>query len=115
MVGWKIYFAVILILSLYSLLGTVSVTIGTPNQGLLAWMSLLYNVVILLGLYSYISKKQVFSAEVWKILFIVGILMVGYGTVQQAMGTTPVPWVKWVNIALPLPAVYVLYKLGWSR
>lgn len=119
MLGWKIYFGLIVIFLLGSLLAAIGSGLfldsadKTVQYGLSDWLGILLLGFIAFGVYSYISKKVIFSKTVWKVLGSVLIILLGW-TLLQTLQSTPLN--QWASkFILPLPAMYIFYKLGWSK
>lgn len=115
----KIYFFIILIIFVYTLFGVLlgtfvpGISDDTLQYGLSDWLGLLLIGVLLFGTYSYVFKKITFSKQIWKVIGVFMILLLGVGLFQSIMGSPVNQWIA--KLVLPLPAIYVFYKLGWSK
>lgn len=126
---WKIYFWVILITTfvIYSYITST----GSPKIGDL--LGLIISIISIIGLYSYVYKKVIFSAIFWKNFFWVFILSDAiyliypytplnnliplkeiYTSFNDGTSTTLIQGLMIMLLLLPLyfPHYYAIYKLG---
>ncbi|RJP45765.1 MAG: hypothetical protein C4584_02800 [Armatimonadetes bacterium] len=62
---WKIYFWILLILSVVGLFGLLS----GPRFAFADIVGFIFNIVVLVGLYAYIYKKNIWHPLIWKVAF----------------------------------------------
>lgn len=123
---WKAYFYI------YTFLNIVGFLVLLPQlstYNFATWEGLLETLFLILGTYVFVFKKKMFSKNVWKGLFIVILtiwllqltlyanavpfltpyLMFLKTSVSQSYGGVS------VSVVISIPALYAIYKLGFSK
>lgn len=119
---WKIYFYIYLVLTL------LSVVILLPSIS--SWKFSIYESVIesiflLIGLYSYIFRKKLFSKKSWQYIFC-GILIIWILDTIRSFTNLPIlafldNYSDWnaqevfFSIIISIPALVSIYRLGFPK
>lgn len=123
--GWKIYFWIYLALTLFGLFGFYGL-IKTESIRFGDILSLVISVLGVIGLYSYIYKKRIFSGKIWIVLF---WILVANLVLSLVISSTPLrdsvpdflksnlPEAKYFisklfGYAIGLPVYLAIYRLG---
>ncbi|MBI2330553.1 hypothetical protein HYU94_04120 [Candidatus Daviesbacteria bacterium] len=128
---WKIYFWVLLILTIIGFI--VSVPLLT-SLTFADWRGVAESVLIVIGAYAYVFKKEVFRSQVWKILFwyliifwsldllyhlflgqSLDFLQVLFKNSSEVSGSIGGDFGVLASIILGLPALYAIYKLAYRK
>jgi len=124
---WKIYFWVILVLTVVGMFGLLQ----NAPLAFIDVIDLVWSIFLLIGIYAYVYKKKIFSADAWKGIFYISILFLIISFLDlyilpKGFMEDTLPFLKsnipsddsnsilfaWV---LLLPAVYVVYQLGFNK
>ena len=123
---WKIYFWIYSILTIIGLLVLIQYLV---NFNLADWLSGLESILLVLGLYSYIFGKKIFSKKVWKIVFWVMLvfwiqtlldIFVLSGMIEKLLPflkiSIPISSAEAVmSIIISLPGLLAIYRLGYKK
>ncbi len=128
MKGWKIYFCVYLTLFLLGLLAVIF----SPNLTAGDVLSLLLEIALISGVYSYAFQKDLASITFWKIIFVLGVVSVIWNCLtlftdytrqiaervpllQSGLSGEIKPHVLAVTIVLVVTNVYAVYKISFGK
>lgn len=125
---WKIYFWLIAAITTIGVIalffGFEGITISSLSIG--DWISVVFEISLLVGTYTYTFKKKIWSAQAWKAIFWIYIVLlvlslidifIAGGKIEEALpflkssisrSTDDVLW----GMIYVLPALYAIYKLG---
>lgn len=123
---WKIYFWVLLILSLIGIIFVYG-TVDTWNSG--DWTDIIVSIIQLIGLYAFVYKKQVFAQIFWRIFFVITIISAGFYLIyfySALKETLVLPEILQsraytsgqdvlIGLILAAPLIYALYQLGYKK
>lgn len=128
---WKIYFWVLLILTIIGFIGSVPLLTSLTFAD---WRGVAESVLIFIGAYAYLFKKEVFRSQVWKILFwyliifwsldllyhlflgqSLDFLQVLFKNSSEVSSSTGGDFGVLASIVLGLPALYAIYKLAYRK
>lgn len=125
---WKVYFYILLILSV---LVVVFVYGELSRWGIRGWLDHLLGVLTLLGLYSYAFKRAVLSNKFWQAFFLISIIeytfyLIYFFTPLQEGIQLPsflqynseldLKGQDWLfGLIIYLPALYSIYQLGFNK
>lgn len=118
---WKIYFWIIVVLTV------IGVFIELPkftSWNFADWEGQVESVILSLSLYAYIYKKNIFSKDIWKYVFVTILVVWAAQTIYYA---TKLPALKFLEFSTPItleigvismilatPALVIIYRLGFS-
>jgi heme/copper-type cytochrome/quinol oxidase subunit 4 len=121
---WKIYFWIYLVLTLLGLPQLLSLL---PVLNFAAWEGVFENIVLVLGLYSFVFKTQVFSKKTWRMIFyiilVAWILQLIYNLHLSSAIDSYLNFVDvqvfglfafLFSIIISIPALYSIYLLGFT-
>jgi len=122
---WKLYFW---ILSVLVAIGLFAGVVLTNSYNAFDWVGLIISILSLFGLFTFVYKKPIFTAQVWKVIFWISIVLDAYYLFYES---TPVkdfvpnflrPNVSSSNaietligVVLELPILYALYQLTYNQ
>ncbi len=128
---WKIYFWIILILTVIGFIGSVPLLTSLTFAD---WRGVAESVLIVIGAYAYVFKKEVFRNQVWKILFwyliifwsldllyhlflgqSLDFLQVLFKNSSEVTSSIGGDFGVLASVVLGLPAVYAIYKLAYRK
>lgn len=128
---WKIYFWVLLILTI---IGFISIGHFLTSLTFADWRGVAESVLIVIGAYAYVFKKEVFRSQVWKILFwyliifwsldllyhlflgqSLDFLQVLFKNSSEVSGAIGGDFGVLASIIFGLPALYAIYKLAYRK
>lgn len=123
---WKAYYYIYLVLTI---LGLFTLLPKISSFNLATWESIVESIVLVLGTYSFIFKKYVFTNKVWRNIFIFisaiwTLQMIFYSNAFPAI----TPMIKFVessypqnyndvalSIFLSIPALVAIHKIGFNK
>ncbi|MBI2595406.1 hypothetical protein HYW46_01570 [Candidatus Daviesbacteria bacterium] len=128
---WKIYFWALLILTMVAFIGSVP---PLTSLTFADWRGVAESILIVIGAYAYVIKKEVFRSQIWKILFwyltifwsldllyhlflgqSLDFLQVLFKNSSEVSNSTSGDFGVLASIILGLPALYAIYKLGYKK
>lgn len=124
MIWWKVYFWTVLALTLIG----VPLVYGNLSPWTFAdFLEVILSVFFLVGLYSYIFQKPMFTKDIWRIIFWISamvsiVLEVLYkfttfdflSSMLESRTITSGQDLL-IGIIITLPVYYVLYQLGYGK
>lgn len=126
MTWWQAYLWVYTILSA---LGLLTLLPQVPLFNFVAWEGLLESLVVIIGTYSFAYKKRILPSNAWRILFIlISCIWVAQFIYYSNIFPAARPTLQFLemypqqgaveiilSILLSLPALFALYKLGFTN
>lgn len=125
---WKVYFWVLAFLVGFAALNKFS---DIPNVKLGDWTSVAEEILLVIGLYSFVFAKKIFPSKIWKVIFFtlaIGMildLIYSYApsdSIKQILSfravanESPAPIILEIIVwALLIPAFYSLYQIAFKN
>lgn len=123
---WKIYFWIYIVISV---IGVIGLTQLISNFAFGDWIGFAQSILLVIGLYSYLFNKKVFSKKVWMIIYWVTVIswvqtlldvFVLSGMIENLLPflkmNTPITTTDAViSIAISIPALLAIYRLGSKK
>lgn len=120
---WKLYFWIIALLIAFGLFAGEL----TASYNAFDWVGLILSIPSLVGLFAFVYKKQISTAQIWKVIFWVSIVLDAY---YLFYASTPVKDLvpvflrpgatssnaieALIGVVLELPILYALYQLAYN-
>lgn len=124
MLLWKIYFGIMVFLTVFSGYFQLSIT---QNYNIFDLINLVANIVLLVGTYSYIFKKKITEVKKWKWIFKGLVVLIAINLLHQIMPSSYLGDFSLLNgslltnifvylliLVFYIPLYYAVYKLGFE-
>jgi hypothetical protein len=117
-VGWKIYFAVMGLLSAFGWAGTIQ---HAAKYGAVTWVHFPVDALSLVGLFGYAFRRELLTAWVWRAvaLFVLALLPFDLSVMIHTNAARPVPYGVGIaglafafQLVMVAPMVFALLKYG---
>lgn len=121
---WKIYFwflLIIFIIGVVSLLSTGTMTLDTFAD----YEGLIESIALLLAAFGYAFRKKIFPADLWKLLFVVILVIWVFQTLIYSGALTGMSFLEasggytlnevLITLIISVPAMVAMYRLGFKR
>lgn len=122
---WKIYFWILLILSIIGFVGTLS---KISSFTLADWRGAIESIIVVMGVYSFVFQKNIIASKNWLLIFwylviawsldIVHSLGINFGPLDLLFKITIVDGgflMAASSILLAAPGLYTIYKLSLQK